>query len=222
MTSGLDIYLVYDLGGAPPDDVSRHFEAVLDVRRVPSVLFTGVPAQGIAIADLIAAVQARGAAALIDGDATLARAVGADGVHIPWSQSPIEAYATARKAVGPDMIAGADAGRSRHDAMELGEAGADYVAFGIPAHVEDRATAKRRQVELISWWSGVIEVPCVAYDIDDAEQARNAAEAGADFIAIRVSARDTTADARAHIEQLWAAASAANAADDTHAVAPEV
>lgn len=222
MTSGLDIYLVYDLAGAPPDEVSRHLDAVLDVRRVPSVLLSGVPAAGIAIADLIAAVQARGAAALVDGDATLARAVGADGVHIPWSPSPIEAYAAVRQTIGSDLIAGADAGRSRHDAMELGEAGADYVAFGIPAHVEDRATAKRRQADLIGWWSGVFEVPCVAFDIDDAEQARAAAEAGADFIAIRVSAHDAIADVRTHIESLWASASAANAAGNTHAVAPEV
>ena len=63
-------------------------------------------------------------------------------------------------------------GASRHDAMELGEAGADYVAFGIPPDVEDRAVAVERRLDLIAWWSEVFELPCVAFDVADAEEAR--------------------------------------------------
>ena len=73
---------------------------------------------------------------------------------------------------------GADAGRSRDDAMALGEAGADYIAFGIPAHVEDRTTAEERQCDLINWWSEIFEIPCVAFDVATAGQASALASNG--------------------------------------------
>ncbi len=76
------------------------------------------------------------------------------------------ATAQAREILGGRFIVGADAGRSRDDAMTLGEAGADYVGFGIPAHVEDRETARERRLDLVAWWSEIFEVPCVAFDVE--------------------------------------------------------
>ena len=83
--------------------------------------------------------------------------------------------------------------------MELGEAGADYVAFGIPPHVEDRERAGERQIDLISWWSELFEVPCVAFDVTDAEQARHVADAGADFVAVTLTQNDPVRDAVARV-----------------------
>ena len=94
------------------------------------------------VAPLVAAAQAQGAAALVEGDARLARTVKADGVHVPWSKTPLAAYTEAREILGARAMIGGDAGRRRHDAMQLGEAGADYIGFGIPAH-GGRATAAR-------------------------------------------------------------------------------
>jgi thiamine-phosphate pyrophosphorylase len=97
-------------------------------------------------------------------------------------------YGEARDILGGRFIVGADAGRSRHDAMTLGEAGADYVGFGIPAHVEDRESARSRRLELVGWWSEIFEVPCVAFDVETAEEAARLAAAGADFVALRAPA----------------------------------
>jgi thiamine-phosphate pyrophosphorylase len=86
-----------------------------------------------------------------------------------------------------------DAGRSRHEAMVAGEGGADYVAFGIPANVEDREKAHRRRCELTAWWSEIFEVPVVAFDVATAEEAGQLASAGADFIALTLPAHEPPA-----------------------------
>jgi len=135
---------------------------------------------------LVELAQSKGIAALIVADAKLARTLRADGVHVPWSKGIAAHYAEAREVLGGRFIVGADAGRSRHDAMVLGETGADYVGFGIPAHVDDRATATARRLELVAWWSEIFEVPCVAFDVETLEDAALLAQAGADFVALRM------------------------------------
>jgi thiamine-phosphate pyrophosphorylase len=72
--------------------------------------------------------------------------------------------------------------------MSLGEAGAEYVGFGIPPHVEDRAAAAERRLELVAWWSEIFEPPCVAFDVDTVEDAAALAAAGADFVAVPAGA----------------------------------
>jgi thiamine-phosphate pyrophosphorylase len=138
--------------------------------------------------------QKKDVAALIEGDAQLARTLRADGVHLPWSKDIAARYADAREILGTRYIVGVDVGRSRHDAMSLAEDGADYIGFGIPAHVEDRQTAAERRLELIGWWSEIFEVPCVAFDVDSAEDATALAAAGADFVAIRLGVDLASAD----------------------------
>ncbi|MFN3746148.1 MAG: thiamine phosphate synthase [Hyphomicrobiaceae bacterium] len=140
---------------------------------------------------LIAPAQAAGAAALICDDAHLARTLKADGVHL--SAGNAKAYGEAREIVGARGIVGVDAGRSRHEAMVAGEGGAEYVAFGIPAHVDDREKAHRRRCELIAWWSEIFEVPVVAFDVMSAGEAGQLAAAGADFIALTLPAREPPA-----------------------------
>lgn len=158
-------------------------------------------------ADAKAAVdfaQKKGAAALV-GDAELARLIRADGVHLDWSKSPMERYAEAREILGQRAIIGAEAGRSRHDAMSLAEAGADYIAFGIPEHVEDRDTAFARQCDLVAWWSEIFEIPCVAFDIAHPANASSLAAAGADYVTVRIGGRQAAEDAEHAIRALSAA-----------------
>lgn len=199
------LYLVIDCGESAADRLA----AALTVASPSSVLI--VPAVGAAleaqaVLPLIAAIQATGAAALLLDDAQLARVTKADGVHLSWSKEAIARYEEARDILGQRFIVGIDAGRSRHDAMELGEAGADYVAFGIPAHVEDRGTAVDRRLDLCAWWSEIFEVPCVAFDVTSLEEAEDAARAGADFVAVRIpdgaSAQAVQAFARAAVTAL--------------------
>lgn len=127
---------------------------------------------------LIDLAQGSGAACLVDGDAELAADLGADGVHL--AADP-EAYRKARALLGGEASIGAFCGLSRHDAMLLGELGADYVGFG-PASPDD-IEGIDRCAELIAWWAEIFVVPCVAFDIDATDTARELAVLGADFVA---------------------------------------
>ena len=100
----------------------------------------GVPAPDHHILELgrhiIPRAQERGVAVLINDRPDLAVELGADGVHIGQTDMP---YAKARKLVGPDAIIGVTCHDSRHLALEAGDAGADYVAFGafFPTDTKD-------------------------------------------------------------------------------------
>lgn len=145
---------------------------------------------------LVELAQRKDIAALIEGDAQLARTLRADGVHLPWSKDIEARYGEAREVLGTRFIVGVDVGRSRHDAMTIAERGADYIGFGIPAHVEDRAGAAERRLELVAWWSEIFEVPCVAFDVETVDDAAVLAGAGADFIAMRASVELAPAEYR--------------------------
>ncbi len=169
-------------------ELPNQAKAAAQVLPVATIIIDPVTAAPIAAPELAPAVQsiqALGIATLISGDAALARVVKADGVHLPASKSVAGAYREAREILGTRFIAGVDVGRTRHDAMTLGEEGADYIGFGIPPHVEDRETARHRRRELIAWWSEIFEVPCIAFDVETPADAHDLASAGADFIAIR-------------------------------------
>jgi len=125
---------------------------------------------------LIDLVQTRGLACLIEQDVELAGRLGADGVHLTADPS---AYADARKRLGESANIGAGCGVDRHLAMSLAELGADYVAFGSGATID----AIDQYTDLISWWSEIFVVPCVAWNVDNAEQAARLAALGADFVA---------------------------------------
>jgi thiamine-phosphate pyrophosphorylase len=149
--------------------------------------------------ELIAFAQAKDIAVLLTPATGNAAKLGADGIHLPWAENCVAEFKTARQSAKSDAIVAADAGRSRHDAMELGEAGADYIAFGIPPHVEDREKAGARQLELIAWWAELFEVPCVAFDVPDEHAAHELASAGADFIAVGIRSSDSETDIAARV-----------------------
>lgn len=170
-------------------DALTHMSGLLAASGAATVVLApaaGQPLNRVVAERFVTHVQTAGIAALIADDVAAARALGADGVHLTWRAGIVDAYKEARAGLGPDAIVGADAGRSRHDAMELGEAGADYVAFGIPAHVGDRETARERRLELVAWWAEIFEIPLVAFNVETVEDAAELARAGADFIAVAV------------------------------------
>jgi thiamine-phosphate pyrophosphorylase len=196
---------VVAVAGADPQQVA----AVLDAADVATLLIVAGEGGALTAASarpLVELAQRKDIAALIEGDAQVARALRADGVHLPWSKDVSASYGEAREVLGTRYIVGVDVGRSRHDAMTLAEEGADYIGFGIPSHVEDRAAAAARRLELVTWWSEIFEVPCVAFDVDNAEDAMALAGAGADFVAMRADAGLTPADAKALVRSLGEAA----------------
>lgn len=87
----------------------------------------------------------------------LVEKLGLDGVHLT-DPRPIRKL---RADWGPDPILGAFCGVSRHEGMNAGEAGADYVSFG-PVGATTLGTGERAEPELFAWWSEMIELPVVA------------------------------------------------------------
>lgn len=97
-------------------------------------------------------------ALVIENHIQLVERQGLDGVHLTDGARSVRA---ARKDLGADAIVGAFCGASRHDGMNAGEAGADYVCFG-PVGESGLGTGPRAERDLFAWWSEVIEVPVVA------------------------------------------------------------
>jgi thiamine-phosphate pyrophosphorylase len=170
-------------GGVLLRDVLPHFESALKVADIACLLIAApIEARDEAVRTiaepLIRAAQARDVAALLGGRPALAKGLGADGVHLDLrSVAPgdaMRAYRDARKMLAEDAIVGTACPPERHLAMELGEAGADYVGFDLAAP-ETAAT--------IAWWGEMMTVPCIAFGPIDATMARQLAKDGADFIA---------------------------------------
>ena len=125
--------------------------------------------------------QRREVAFLLNDRPDLAFETGCDGAHIGQTDAP---YAKARAALGPDKIVGVTCHDSRHLAMDAAEAGADYVAFGAFYPTETKETSTQADIELLSWWSEMMEVPVVAIGGITIENAPPLIEAGADFLAV--------------------------------------
>lgn len=115
-------------------------------------------AVGRAADTLRAVTEPRDIALVIEEHLALVERHGLDGVHLTDGARSVR---RARKALGPDAIVGAFCGASRHDGMNAGEAGADYVAFG-PVGETGLGDGTRAPRELFEWWSEMIEVPVVA------------------------------------------------------------
>ncbi|WP_239988638.1 thiamine phosphate synthase [Paramagnetospirillum kuznetsovii] len=127
------------------------------------------------------AAQRRGVAVLLNDRPDLAFETGCDGVHIGQEDAP---YAQAREAIGPNGIVGVTCHDSRHLAMEAGERGADYVAFGAFFPTETKQAKSRTEPEILEWWSGLFTIPCVAIGGITTENCRPLVETGVDFLAV--------------------------------------
>jgi thiamine-phosphate pyrophosphorylase len=132
-------------------------------------------------AALMPIVQDAGAAFILNDRPDLAATLDADGVHIGQQDAP---YDEARKMLGKDKIVGVTCHDSYHLAMEAGEAGADYVAFGafFPTQTKDAPT--QAPIELLEDWAIAMEVPCVAIGGITTDNAAPLIKAGADFLAV--------------------------------------
>ena len=102
--------------------------------------------------------HARDIAIAIAEHVQLVERLGLDGVHLTDGARSIRKV---RKELGADAIVGTFCGNSRHDAMNAGEAGADYVSFG-PVTASALGDGTVAEAELFTWWSQMIEVPVVA------------------------------------------------------------
>jgi len=125
--------------------------------------------------------QARGVAVILNDRPDLAAKLGCDGVHVGQEDAN---YAEARRLVGRDRIVGVTCQDSRHLAMEAAEAGADYVAFGAFFPTATKTPKARAELEILTIWQEIMEIPCVAIGGITVDNAREVARAGADFVAV--------------------------------------
>ena len=135
-----------------------------------------------------------GAAFIVNDNMALAKRLGADGVHLGQGDGDI---AEARALLGPGAQIGKTCHDSRHLAMEAGEAGADYVAFGAFYPTSTKPSDFRPDPSILTWWSTLFEIPCVAIGGITPENALPLVEAGADFLAVcqAVWGKENPADA---------------------------
>jgi len=123
----------------------------------------------------------RDVAFIVNDSMGLAKRIGADGVHLGQGDGdPREA----RALLGPNAQIGVTCHDSRHLAMEAGEAGADYVAFGSFYPTTTKEVSHHPDPSILGWWTTLFEIPCVAIGGITPANARPLIEAGADFIAV--------------------------------------
>jgi len=122
-----------------------------------------------------------GVAFIVNDSMSLAKRIGADGVHLGQSDGDIR---EARPLLGPGAQIGKTCHDSRHLAMEAGEAGADYVAFGAFHPTTTKPSDYRPDPSILTWWSALFEIPCVAIGGITPDNGRPLVEAGADFLAV--------------------------------------
>lgn len=134
---------------------------------------------------LIPICHAHEVAFIMNDRPDLALAVNADGVHLGQDDCDLK---RARAIVGPDRVIGVSCHDSRHLAMDAGEQGADYVAFGAffptksksPEALAKWGTPKE---DILDWWQTFTVLPCVAIGGITPSNCAPLAKAGADFVA---------------------------------------
>ncbi|WP_114522169.1 thiamine phosphate synthase [Altererythrobacter sp. ZODW24] len=130
---------------------------------------------------LLEICRARDVAFVVNDSVSLAKRLEADGVHLGQSDGDVR---EAREELGKDVQIGVTCHDSRHFAMDAGEAGADYVAFGAFYPSDTKQTEHQPKPEILEWWQGLFELPCVAIGGITPENCTPLIEAGADFIAV--------------------------------------
>lgn len=129
---------------------------------------------------LVPVVQASGSAAIIAGDTRALGRSGADGIHLTAEPRMV---ADAVKKSGGKTIVGANAGKTRDQALDVGEERPDYIFIGKldgDTHEEPHP----RNLEMAAWWAEIIEIPAVIMAGSTTESIAEAAKTGVEFIAL--------------------------------------
>ncbi len=167
-----------------PDKFSELLAAALDAGDVAAVQLRLKDTADDEVARMIdrlrPVAQSRDVAFLLNDRPDLARRTGCDGAHV--GQTDMKA-AAARKILG-DLTLGVTCHDSRHLAIQAGEDGADYVAFGAFFPTTTKLPPAMAEIEILSWWADLMEVPCVAIGGITPLNCGPLVTAGADFLAV--------------------------------------
>lgn len=134
-----------------------------------------------AVETLRPVAQSRRVAFILNDRPDLARSMGCDGAHVGQEDMPAR---EARRLLGPELQLGVTCHDSRDLAMQAGEDGADYVAFGAFFPTATKEAKTRAEPALLAWWTELMELPSVAIGGITAENCAPLVAAGADFLAV--------------------------------------
>jgi len=118
---------------------------------------------------------------IINDSYEIALEVGAGGVHLGEGDGIISEV---RKKSPQNFVIGASCYNSRHLAMEAGEQGADYIAFGAFFPTSTKIAKAKAEIELLEWGSEILNLPIIAIGGINDKNAGLLAKAGADFVAV--------------------------------------
>lgn len=199
------LYLIspLDVSGDFPRRLERALEAGKGVVTAFQFRVKGIDQhEAAALAEPLQEICAAHEVAFIVNDSiALAKRLKADGVHLGQGDGDVK---EAREELGREAQIGVTCHASRHLAIEAGEAGADYVAFGAFFPSETKETEHRAELQLLEWWNEMVEIPSVAIGGLTPENCRPIIAAGADFLAVSgaVWSGDEVAAVKAFAEQI--------------------
>ena len=208
------LYLIspLDVGGSFPDRLARALDAGADGPGAIAAFQFRVKGldehEAARLAEPLQRICAeRDVAFIVNDSISLAKRLKADGVHLGQGDGEVR---DARQRLGREAQIGVTCHASRHLAMEAGEAGADYVAFGAFFPSETKETRHHAEPELLAWWSTLFELPCVAIGGITPGNCGPLVSAGADFLAVSnaVWGGDEVEAVRAFAQAIAAAAPA--------------
>lgn len=182
-TPSCQLYLIspLEVGGAFPQRLERALSAG-DVAAFQLRLKGLDEHQAARLAGPLQEVcAAHDCAFIVNDSVALAKRLHADGVHLGQGDGDMR---EAREVLGREAQIGVTCHDSRHLAMEAGEAGADYVAFGAFFPSATKASDHRPELELLTWWQQIFEIPCVAIGGVTPQNCAPLVNAGADFLAV--------------------------------------
>jgi thiamine-phosphate pyrophosphorylase len=177
------LYLIspLDVTGAFPDRLARALDAG-DVAAFQFRVKDTDDHQAARLAEPLQRICAdRDVNFIVNDSIALAKRLGADGVHLGQDDDTV---ADARTVLGREAQIGVTCHGSRHMAMQAGEDGADYVAFGAFYPTSTKVVSHQAEPDILTWWQTFFELPCVAIGGITPDTCGALAIAGADFIAV--------------------------------------
>ncbi|WP_114389771.1 thiamine phosphate synthase [Notoacmeibacter marinus] len=130
--------------------------------------------------EVVALAHERGIAVMIADDTRIAGRCNADGVHLEDARATM---AETMERFDGKLMFGAGGAKTRHDALELGEAQPDYMFFGRIGY-DNKPDPHPRNLAMAEWWAQMVAIPCVTMGGTVPESALAVAQTRSDFVAL--------------------------------------
>lgn len=159
-----------------------------------------------AVRELLPICRTHNVAFILNDRPDLAAQLHCDGVHLGQEDLETTSIKNVRNIIGEQAAIGITCHASRHLAMEAGEQGADYVAFGAFFDTNSKPKEKLEKwgtptPDLLTWWQEYMTLPCIAIGGITPDNCIPLAAAGADFIAVITAIWNHPAGATAAVRQ---------------------